>query len=297
MKATTYSKDWKNTSTAKSNEFSEVAKDICKNHKEDDNKSNKVQNFSKSSISNVIVNSVNEMESLEGTCLINGKPVNFLFDTGTVKTIISSKTLDNCRRKNDVIHPISSTQETCNGGLMRVIGSASCYVSKVWKITVLQDIESKIYINGGGNARGGIARYRVVPAHDFSGYETSVLPPKGHKPVKKTQRKVLCGGPPLGITADFAVIPIGENETNEPSIILSPLSPNLSNAPNLLEKDRDDRAYRTYKQKQQQQPQSQQQQQQQPESQQQQQQPQQQQPNTPPIINVYPQIHLTVDAG
>ena len=158
LKTTTYSKDWKTTSTGNGNEFSKVTQENCRvcrkpghwakncpqskynqNYKEDENKSNQMQNYSKPSISNVIVNSVIEMESLEGTCLINGKPVNFLFDTGTIKTIISSKTWDYCRRKNDVVFPVSSTLETCNGGPMRVIGSASCIIK-------IKDFETKICI-------------------------------------------------------------------------------------------------------------------------------------------------------
>ncbi|CAF0956956.1 unnamed protein product [Brachionus calyciflorus] len=94
-----------------------------------------------------------------------------------------------------------------------------------------------LIING-----GGIARYIVVPAKSNG-------KPSGLVTIFVAMRRA-CYAEDNHSVFQPNPLPIGENETNEPSIILSPLNPNLSNAPNLLEKDRDDQAYRTDKQKQ-----------------------------------------------
>ncbi|CAF0925457.1 unnamed protein product [Brachionus calyciflorus] len=101
--------------------------------------SNQKFHTNKPSISNVIVNSVMGVESLHGTSLLNNKQVKFLFDTGTVKTIISSKTWEKCRKQGDRIVPITMTLETCNGGPIQVMGSSFCTLK-------IKDFETKVEV-------------------------------------------------------------------------------------------------------------------------------------------------------
>ncbi|RNA42160.1 hypothetical protein BpHYR1_009290 [Brachionus plicatilis] len=88
----------------------------CPQSKFNQNKQN--YHVNNPSISNVIVNSIMQMESLNGTCLLNYKPVKFLFDTGT--------TWERCKNYNDTLLPISATLETCNYGAVQIIGKSTC---------------------------------------------------------------------------------------------------------------------------------------------------------------------------
>jgi len=59
-------------------------------------------------------------------CLINNLAVSFLFDTGTVKTIIAERVWKKCKTKDIKIEPMQSTIETCSGGPIQVVGTARC---------------------------------------------------------------------------------------------------------------------------------------------------------------------------
>ncbi|CAF0986298.1 unnamed protein product [Brachionus calyciflorus] len=73
-------------------------------------------------ISNVIINSVMCTDSIFGECTINEKPVKFLFDTGTVKTIFAERIWFKCRRGNEKLTPLNAT--ICSGGAIQFIGTS-----------------------------------------------------------------------------------------------------------------------------------------------------------------------------
>ena len=77
-------------------------------------------------ISNVIINSVMCTDSIFGECTINEKPVKFLFDTGTIKTILAERIWYKCRRGDEKLTPLNATIETCSGGSIQVIGTSKC---------------------------------------------------------------------------------------------------------------------------------------------------------------------------
>ncbi|CAF0891462.1 unnamed protein product [Brachionus calyciflorus] len=77
-------------------------------------------------ISNVIINSVMCTDSIFGECTINEKPVKFLFDTGTVKTILAERIWYKSKRGDEKLTPLNATIETCSGGAIQVIGTSKC---------------------------------------------------------------------------------------------------------------------------------------------------------------------------
>ncbi|CAF1128433.1 unnamed protein product, partial [Brachionus calyciflorus] len=54
-----------------------------------------------------------------GRCLINNLAVRFLFDTGTVKTIIAERVWKKCKTRDIKIEPMQLTIETCSGGTIQ----------------------------------------------------------------------------------------------------------------------------------------------------------------------------------
>ncbi|RNA10839.1 hypothetical protein BpHYR1_014612 [Brachionus plicatilis] len=61
-----------------------------------------------------------------GKCFVNGKPVHFLFDTGTVKTIIADRIWRQCKKIDSRLISNKSTIITCSGGPIEVIGTGKC---------------------------------------------------------------------------------------------------------------------------------------------------------------------------
>ncbi|RNA04503.1 hypothetical protein BpHYR1_015329, partial [Brachionus plicatilis] len=77
-------------------------------------------------VSNVVINSVICEESIQGDCNINGRRVRFLFDTGTVKTIVSERVWKQVSRNDIKVRPIYGKMETCNGGPLLIVGASKC---------------------------------------------------------------------------------------------------------------------------------------------------------------------------
>ncbi|CAF0960864.1 unnamed protein product, partial [Brachionus calyciflorus] len=67
------------------------------------------------SVSNRVINRVMFDESIVGDWEINGRMVNFLFDTGTIKTIIARRIWDECKTPESVQQPLSNILVTCVG--------------------------------------------------------------------------------------------------------------------------------------------------------------------------------------
>ncbi|RNA34689.1 hypothetical protein BpHYR1_020967 [Brachionus plicatilis] len=77
-------------------------------------------------ITNAVINNVMMNDSIIGKCFVNGNPVHFLFDNGTVKTIIADRNWRQCKKVDSKLIPIKSTIETCIGGPIEVIGTGKC---------------------------------------------------------------------------------------------------------------------------------------------------------------------------
>ncbi|RNA37002.1 CMSS1 isoform X1 [Brachionus plicatilis] len=77
-------------------------------------------------ITNAVINNVMMNDSIIGKCFVNGNPVRFLFDTGTVKTIIAYRIWRQCKKVDSKLIPNKSTIETCSGGPIEVIGTGKC---------------------------------------------------------------------------------------------------------------------------------------------------------------------------
>ncbi|CAF0946333.1 unnamed protein product [Brachionus calyciflorus] len=76
------------------------------------------QGNSEPSVSNRVINRVMFDESI----------VNFLFDTGTIKTIVARPIWDECKTPDSVLQPLSNILETCVGGPVNVMGKGRCSV-------------------------------------------------------------------------------------------------------------------------------------------------------------------------
>ncbi|CAF0830456.1 unnamed protein product [Brachionus calyciflorus] len=86
------------------------------------------QSNAEPSISNRVIYRVMFDESIVGDWEINGRKVNFLFDTGTIKTFNARQIWDECKTTEYVLKPLSNILETCVGGLVNVIGKGKCNV-------------------------------------------------------------------------------------------------------------------------------------------------------------------------
>ncbi|CAF1131025.1 unnamed protein product [Brachionus calyciflorus] len=87
------------------------------------------------SVSNRVINRVMFDESVVCVWEINGRKVNFLFDTGTIKTIVARRIWDECKTPDSVLQPLSNILVTCVGSPVNVIGKGKCNV----KINNFQD--------------------------------------------------------------------------------------------------------------------------------------------------------------
>ncbi|CAF0735783.1 unnamed protein product, partial [Brachionus calyciflorus] len=65
-------------------------------------------------------------ESIVGDWEINRRKVNFLFDTGTIKTIVAPRIWDECKTPDSVLQPLSNILVTFVGGPVNVIGKGRC---------------------------------------------------------------------------------------------------------------------------------------------------------------------------
>ncbi|RNA10050.1 hypothetical protein BpHYR1_040338 [Brachionus plicatilis] len=98
-------------------------------------------------VTNAVINNVMMNDSIIGKCFVNGNPVHFLFDTGTVKTIIADRIWRQCKKVDSKLIPNKSTIETCSGGPIEIkaaLGGKTLEVKKKAK-TPLKATLPEIY--------------------------------------------------------------------------------------------------------------------------------------------------------
>ncbi|CAF0987096.1 unnamed protein product [Brachionus calyciflorus] len=86
------------------------------------------QSNAEQSVSNRVINRVMFDESIVGCWEKNGRKVNFLFDSGTIKTIVARRIWDECKTSDTVLQPLSNILVTSVGSPVNVIGKGKCNV-------------------------------------------------------------------------------------------------------------------------------------------------------------------------